>query len=55
VRHPKGDWSALDPALLTYEVRELAVLGRNKPPLCGEVQPALTLGLLTLAVSVARP
>lgn len=24
VRHPEGDWSALDPALLTYEVRELA-------------------------------
>jgi hypothetical protein len=24
VRHPDGDWSAVDPALLTYEVRELA-------------------------------
>ena len=24
VQHPDGDWSALDPALLTYEVQELA-------------------------------
>ena len=24
VRHPEGDWSARDPALLTYEVQELA-------------------------------
>ncbi len=23
-RHPEGDWSAVDPALLTYEVSELA-------------------------------
>jgi hypothetical protein len=24
VRHPDGDWTAVDPALLTYEVQELA-------------------------------
>ena len=24
VRHPDGDWNAVDPALLTYEVQELA-------------------------------
>jgi hypothetical protein len=42
-------------ALLDTALDGLVVLGGNKPPLCGEVQPALTLGLLTLAVSVARP
>jgi hypothetical protein len=48
VRHPEGDWSALDPALLTYEVRELAdwlcavACGRRDPREMAFLEPCLS-------------